>query len=279
MDDNLDLSKELEEWDIGPENHPDLIKELEEWDPRSIEIFGDNLENLNIASVDGSAVNPDNYGDRELIEDRLNIENYILIIAETVSELQEMQSHSDNQRNKEFDAHQYVLLQKLSDAIEAQKQYYDLVIIETLRTRLRSTDTDSAFLSEVGENSPETTDWDILSQFVYKLNKLANLYGIEKALDHLEDRIGAGPITAVDRSTVTRISTAVDPSMDVDLSQSLSASQAAIEQRLVEISDLSIDIDQGDLDNALDELKSDIDIQDTDNLPLDEIGITYDTDE
>lgn len=94
MDDNLDLSKELEEWE-----------------PRSIEIFGDNLENLNIASVDGSAVNPDNYGDTELIVDRLNIENYILIIAETVSELQEMQSHSDNQRDNEFDAHQYVLLQ------------------------------------------------------------------------------------------------------------------------------------------------------------------------
>lgn len=144
---------------------------------------------------------------------------------------------------------------------------------------MRSADTDSALLSEVGENFPETTDWDILSQFIYKLNKLANLYGIEKALDHLEDRIGDGLITAVDRLTVTRISTAVDSSMDVDLSQCLSASQAAIEQRLVDISDLSIDIDEDDLDNALDELKSNIDIQDTDNLPFDEIGITYDTDE
>jgi hypothetical protein len=100
-------------------------------------------------------------------------------------------------------------------AANLRRQYYQLVVVEVLRSRLRSTENINGFPSSVELDFRKNTDWAVLEMFVEKVVEMAVLFDPETALNHLAKRIGDGPITAVDTGAVVDISEVIEASSDI----------------------------------------------------------------
>lgn len=239
-------------------DEPDSELDLETIDLESIGSSG-------IESVDGSVVDPDNYDDTELLEERLGVAHQLLIVAQEIASTTE-RALADTGDDTEAapDAHRRMLLALGQQADELRGRYHRLLIVEVLRHRLRAADTVPGFPPGTVEDFPESADWDVLDRFVAKLVAMAAYHGPEEALDHLERRIGEGPIRAVDPSAVALISKSVDLPDDIDLTEEIGVSLEASEI-------------QADIVESMREL-DDVELEAIDGLALDE-DLTIDTDD
>jgi hypothetical protein len=233
------------------------------------EIEATDIDSSGIEAVDGSAVDPDNYPDQALLEERLVVERELLSTGQRIAALAERVA-TDEEKNDAMDIGEpkQRLAMWVAVTTDLQSRYHRLVTIEVLRARLRDGAGADGFPDGVALDFPGDVEWQVLDLLVEKVVEMAAHYDPTTALNHLANRVGDGPITAVDVDAVAQISGAMEvpPEIDLtdpptDIENPLAAFHDEVVDSVMEVEKLieELDVDAAAEDALLETLESDLD--------------------